>query len=100
MVFRRAIGLYPEEQLLPNRFEADVDLTASAGEPILDYTLVYETAKTVFDGDFSTLEALCKALMQSLKTTFPPAERIRICIRKYNPPAGGEVGYAQVCLED
>ncbi len=99
MVFRRAIGLYAEEQLLSNLFEADVDLTASAGGPVLDYTLIYEAAATVFDGDFATLEALCNALMQSLKTTFPPAEKIRICIRKYNPPMGGEVGYAQVCLE-
>lgn len=99
MVFRRNIGLYAEEKLLPNRFEADVEVTAPAGGPILDYGLIYEEAKTVFDSGFSTLEELCTALLESLKIAFPPAENIRVCIRKYNPPMGGDVGYAQVCLE-
>ena len=99
MVFRRTIGLYTEEKLLPNRFEADVDLTSTAGGAILDYTLIYEAAKAVFDSGFSTLEELVITLMEHLKTAFPQAGRVRICIRKYNPPLGGEAGYAQLCLE-
>ena len=99
MVFRRTIGLYPEEKLLPNRFEADVEITAPAGGPILDYTLIYGAATRVFDSGFSTLEALADTFMKQLRTTFPQAEKMRVCIRKYNPPVGGEVDYAQLCLE-
>jgi dihydroneopterin aldolase len=100
MVFRRTIGLYPEEKLLPNRFEADVEITASAGGPILDYTLIYAAARTVFDKGFSTLEELAEDLFQRLKESFPSVENTKVCIRKYHPPVGGEVHFAQLCLED
>ncbi len=100
MVFRRALGLYAEEALLPNRFEADVDIEAPAGGPFTDYTLIYEGAKAVFDSGLPTLEELCAALLKRLKITFPQAGKMRICIRKYHPPMPAEVGYAQVCLED
>ena len=99
MVFRRTIGLYPEEALLPNRFEADVELTAPAGGPLLDYSLVYKAAEVVFDSGLSTLEELADLLLQDLQKLFPVVEKMRICIRKYHPPLGGEVGYAQICLE-
>jgi len=34
------------------------------------------------------------------KEKFPEADRVRVAIRKLNPPLEGHVAYAQVCLDE
>lgn len=94
-------GLYPEEKLLENRFEADIDIQYLAERPelVVDYTLINQIVQKAFTKDFSILERLAEDLYTELKEVFPFSRSVKVTIRKYNPPMPGRIKYAQVTLE-
>ena len=98
-----AHGLYTGEADWGNTFEVDVDVNvpASPGSdwPFVDYSVVHALVKDVFGDTVPLLEDLVKAIYTRLKITFPFAERIRVAVRKMNPPMGGSVAWSQVCFE-
>ncbi|MBS1776051.1 MAG: dihydroneopterin aldolase [Bacteroidetes bacterium] len=97
------VGLYPEEKIHGNDFEIDVDVStaASAGEalPFLDYSIIYEIVLQAFSQEGELIEAFAKSIHTKVKQHFFEAEKVRVAIRKLNPPIGGTVRHAQVCLE-
>lgn len=97
------IGLYPEEKIKGNDFETDVDvyLKISPEEeiPFLDYSIIYSIVKDAFGEPGELLETFAGKIHARLKERFEKAERIRIAIRKLNPPLGSPVRYSQVCFE-
>ncbi len=96
-------GLYPQEQLLLNEFEIDVDVWLPHDDvdpwPFVDYTRINDTVRKVFDVPASLLENLVQHIHIELRSQFPAAEKIKITLRKYHPAMNGEVQYAQVCYE-
>ena len=95
------IGLYPQEHILGNAFEIDVDiyLPDSQPWPFADYTIIQKTVADIFNNPGQLLETFCYNIHVSLKGAFAASEKIKVCVRKLNPPMPGEVKYAQVCYE-
>lgn len=96
-------GLYPEEAVLGNWFEVDVDIKAPTQEgvewPFIDYSVISKTVHDVFIKPTQLLETLVRRLHQALKEGSPTDAVIRVAIRKMHPPMPGDVGYSQVCYE-
>lgn len=96
-------GLYAEEHKLANRFEADVDVFMPAGDvqslPFVDYTIMRRAVDEAFAEPYQTLEQFIAHIHKKLSSDFPGAEKIRIAVRKLNPPMGGETAYSQVVYE-
>ncbi len=95
------IGLYPEEKILGNNFEVDVDmwLPDALPWPFADYSLVHKTVMEVFAQPGELLEQFVYNIHTELKVVLPMVEKVRVAVRKMNPPLPGEVAYSQVCYE-
>jgi 7,8-dihydroneopterin aldolase/epimerase/oxygenase len=96
-------GLYPQEHILGNEFEIDVDIfipvSHSQPWPFVDYTLVYDMVSEVFSQQGQLLETFVQNIHSSLKQNVPEAEKIKVVVRKLHPPLPGDVRSAQVCYE-
>ena len=94
-------GLYPQEHILGNSFEVDVDLHLpdALPWPFADYTLVNRIVNEVFLQEGHLLETFVHQIHTALKTDFPFALRIKVTVRKLHPPMPGDVHHAQVCYE-
>lgn len=95
------IGLYPEEKIIGNAFETDVDiwLPDVQPRPFADYTIVHSTVNEAFLKPYELLESLVYDIHSTLKVQFPLADRIKVAVRKLNPPMKGDIAYAQVCYD-
>ena len=95
------IGLYPEEKIHGNDFVIDTDVFLPDTQPwyFADYTLMTQIVEDVFAGDEELMESCVQKIYTRLKEQFPVAEKIRVCVRKLNPPMPGLVDYSQVCYE-
>lgn len=97
------IGMYPEERIHGNDFEIDVDIYIPVNNalpwPFVDYSMIQNTVATIFAQPGELLETFVREIHESLKKQVPTAEKIRVCIRKMNPPMPGDIRYAQVCYE-
>jgi dihydroneopterin aldolase len=94
-------GLYPEEHILGNRFEVDIDIWLPDAQPwpFADYTLIRKVVAETFEQPGQLLETFVANIHEALKDRFPLSEKIRVAVRKLHPPMPGDVGYAQVCYE-
>ncbi len=95
------IGLYPEEKITGNNFETDVDIWLPDAQPwpFADYTLIQKIVSTAFEQHVELLEELVQSIYAALKDSFPIAVKIRVAVRKLNPPMDADVAYSQVCYE-
>ena len=95
------IGLYPQEHSLGKIFETDVDiwLPDTLPWPYADYTIIHSIVASVFNQPGLLLETFVLSIYNALKEQFPLSEKIRVAVRKLNPPMPGEVAWAQVCYE-
>lgn len=93
------VGVFPEEKIVPNRFEVDIDVTALEDAPFINYGDFQEVATAAFAQGYDTLEACCKYMLDVLADRFPKAEKGIVVIRKYTLPFGAPVRHAQVRLE-
>lgn len=97
------IGMYPEEKIIPNTFETDVDVWVNEGDrewPFVDYATIHNIVSDVFARPAEMLETLVKSIHTQVKQQFPEATKIRVTVRKINPPLSHEVKYSQVVYED
>ncbi|RYD55115.1 MAG: dihydroneopterin aldolase [Sphingobacteriales bacterium] len=96
-------GLYPEEQVLGNKFEVDVDvLLATITDsplPFVDYTLINSIVAGVFLRPELLLEKFVHQIHTELKQHVPDAIKIKVTVRKLHPPMAGDISYAQVYYE-
>jgi len=94
-------GLYPQEHILGNNFEVDVDVWLPDAQPwpFADYTLIHAAVVEIFLQPGHLLETFVANIHAALKAQIPVAEKIRVAVRKLHPPMPGDVGYAQVVYE-
>jgi len=95
-------GLYPQEHVLGNEFEVDVDVWVPdelQPWPFVDYTIIFSVVTEVFHREGQLLETFVLNIHTELKTLFPVAEKIKVVVRKMNPPMQGSVKYSQVAYE-
>jgi dihydroneopterin aldolase len=97
-------GLYPQEQIVGNVFEIDVDIFISASGdkqlPFVDYSMIHKVTDEAFKQPGQLLETFALYIHTSLKEKVPEAEKIKVTIRKMHPPLPGDIRYAQVCYEN
>jgi 7,8-dihydroneopterin aldolase/epimerase/oxygenase len=95
------IGLYPQEYILGNSFEVDVDVSLPDAQPwpFADYTKIHEVVMATFSQPGQLLETFVYNIHSSLKVEFSFAGKIKVSVRKMNPPISGEVAYSQVSYE-
>lgn len=94
-------GLYPEEHILGNTFEIDVDISLPDVQPwpFADYTIIQSTVADIFQLPGQLLETFVSNIYLALKAQFPFALKIKVTVRKLNPPMAGEAAYSQVSYE-
>ena len=94
-------GLYPQEHILGNNFEVDVDVWLPDIQPwpFADYTLIQKTVANIFEQPGQLLETFVQNIHTALIELLPISLKIRVAVRKLNPPMAGYVAYAQVCYE-
>lgn len=94
-------GLYPQEHILGNTFEVDVDIWLPDAQPwpFADYTLIRQAVADIFMQPGQLLEQFVYNIHSALKEVIPASEKIRVAVKKLHPPMPGDVAYAQVCYE-
>src|SRR2546428_678939 len=94
-------GLYPQEHILGNAFEVDIDIWLRDTQPwpYADYTIIRQIVADTFLQPGQLLETFVYNIHTALKTEFPQSEKIKVAVRKLHPPMPGDVAYAQVCNE-
>ena len=95
------VGLYPEEQISGNDFVIDVDVWLPELKPwyYADYTIINSIVSEKFEQKEKLIETVVQKIHSALKDKFPIAEKIRVAIKKMNPPMPGNVAYAMVTYE-
>jgi dihydroneopterin aldolase len=97
------IGMYPEEKVNPNTFETDVDVWVDGNEaewPFIDYAIIHDLVAAAFNQPTEMLETLVQHIHSAVKNQFPQASKVRVAVRKLNPPLSHEVKYSQVVYEN
>jgi dihydroneopterin aldolase len=97
------LGMYPEEQILSNCFQVDVDVCQRAEDykngHFVDYVVLNDLVHQAFQANESILEALAQNLLTTIQITFPFVHKVKVTLRKMHPPMKGDIAYAQVVLE-
>lgn len=95
------IGLYPQEKILSNEFEVDMDVFVQEAteQNFVDYTLLNNIICSAFQNTETVLEVLVFKIHKAVLLQFPFVQKVKVVIRKMNPPMPGEMAYAQVSYE-
>ncbi len=101
-------GCLDEEALAGTWFEADVsleyDYTESALTDDLNKTIDYVKVRELVEVEIKTraklIETVIKRMSDSLKKEFPDILSLRLVLRKYNAPIGGEVDHVAMIWEE
>ncbi|MBW8299304.1 MAG: dihydroneopterin aldolase [Hydrogenophaga sp.] len=101
-------GVYPEEEVLGQRFYVDAEFDVSAGaalendalEGTVDYGVAFMVIeKTVTSSRHFLIEALALTIAKALCARFPEIIRAKISVRKPSAPVPGILDYVQVSVE-
>lgn len=107
MQFYGRHGVNPEEQVLGQRFQVDVDLRVNTRPAALqddlhltiNYAQVYKVVKQIVEEErFDLIEALAETLAMHIGRHFAP-ESVRVCVRKPHAPIKGVLDYVAVEIE-
>lgn len=101
---RAGHGMYPEEAIRGNDFEVDVAVFLPIGIqddwPLIDYSRISEIVHFVMLAEtVPIMEMLVQDIWIRIKQEWPELAKIRVAIRKLNPPMKGDVHHAQVSFE-
>jgi dihydroneopterin aldolase len=99
-------GFYPEEQLTGNKFVIDIDvefnttanLTHDHIADTVNYEQLYQIAEDEMRHTRKLLEAVAQAIADKIRTNYPFIEKIRVELKKVNPPLKGRVAYSAVTV--
>ncbi len=82
-------GLYEEEKQIGNWFILNISVQLKTPQTLivqinetLDYVLLYESVKTIFNQRYDLLETLCQQINTHCLTTFPQIQGITTNIQK------------------
>src|SRR5579875_1175910 len=88
-------GLYPEEHILGNEFEIDVDIWLATDNghpwPFVDYALIQNIVANTFQQQGQLLEKFVHSIHSGLKMNVPDAQKVKVAVRKIHPPLNGYV---------
>lgn len=97
------LGMYPQEHILSNHFQVDIDVCQLAIDykkgRFIDYVVLNDIIQKAFQSNESILEALAHNIVATIQSSFPFVQKVKVSLRKMHPPMQGDVAYAQVVLE-
>ncbi len=99
-------GVYPEENVLGNRFTVDLELHTNFKvametdrlDGTIDYAQLYSLVKARMDRPVKLLEHLGYGIVQDIRAAYPEVYQIRITLKKQQPAIGGLVDFSGVSL--
>ncbi|MEL6143722.1 MAG: dihydroneopterin aldolase [Bacteroidota bacterium] len=97
-------GFYEEEHRTGNEFSIDVEvesniLGAATRDDLgstVNYSTIYYLLQAEMKKPTQLLEALAYRMAARIQRQFPQVSRVRLRLRKLNPPLGGQVGAAVI----
>lgn len=104
MAFQARHGVHEHEQLVPQRFEVDLELgldlrSAAATDDLaatVDYAAVYELVRSVVEGErLRLIEALAGAIAERVLAAYP-VDEVTVRVRKPEVRLGGPLDHAGV----
>jgi dihydroneopterin aldolase len=107
MQFYGRHGVNPEEQVLGQRFEVDVELQLDTRPAALqddlrltiNYAQVYKTVKRIVEDErFALIETLAETIAMQVGRSCG-LEGVRVCVRKPHAPLKGILDYVAVEIE-
>ena len=107
MQFYGRHGVNPEEQVLGQRFEIDVDLRVNTRlaalqddlQQTINYAQVYKAVKQIVEEEhFNLIETLAETIATHIGRRFAP-DGVRVCVRKPHAPINGVLDYVAVEIE-
>lgn len=97
------VGLYPQELILGNHFEVDIDIDSeisdNADGRFVDYAVLNKIILSSFTLKDHILEKIAQKIHSASFEQFPFIKKAKVTIRKKNPPMPGEIDFAQVVFE-
>ncbi len=98
-------GFYPEEQKLGNKFIVDAEVSfipkTNMMQDKIANTVDYEKLYEIVDGQMKQtrklIETVAQAIADEIKDEYSFVEKIKVSIKKLNPPLNGKVDYS--CVE-
>ena len=100
-------GCFKEEQVIGTKFIVDLFLTTDTSKAeetdnlndTVNYLAVYQSVKDEMKIKSKLLENVSRRIIRRVKKEFPDVTRVRIKMRKMNPPLGGKINFVSVELE-
>jgi dihydroneopterin aldolase len=99
-------GFYPEEQKLGTKFIIDVEVDfmppGNINEDKISNTVDYEKVYNIVCDEMKhtrkLIETVAQAIADRVKKRYPFVDRVRICIKKLNPPLHGKVDFSSIII--
>lgn len=99
-------GYYPEEQILGTRFIVDISVSfepqGDLGEDEIGNTVNYEQLYNIASDEMKVTRKLIETVAQSIfdriKSEFSFVTKIRVRLKKMDPPLKGKVGHSSIIV--
>lgn len=95
-------GHLPEEKIVGNTFEIDVEASIRLPEAdslalVPDYSKIAKIVQSVVHGpSVDLIESLNRLIFEGLRSAFPEVPAWRIAVRKLNPPMNPSCDYTEI----
>jgi dihydroneopterin aldolase len=99
--FHASVGLYPQEAFIFNEIEMNISVSQVADMdqlPLIDYTILHSIAANAVKEHVALLETIVQRIVRDIEAQYP-GSKIKVAVRKLNPPMQGQVGYSEVQWE-
>lgn len=99
--FHAPVGLYPQEAFLLNEIEINISVSQAAEIdhlPLIDYTILHGIAAKAVMEPAALLETIVQRIVHDIEAQYP-GSKLKVAVRKLNPPMQGQVDYSEVQWE-
>ena len=99
-------GFYPEEQKLGTKFVIDVEVDFIPVNSLkedriantVDYEQLYKVVASQMKQTRKLIETVAQSIADEIKKKYPFVNKIRVSIKKLNPPLHGKVGCSKIVI--
>ncbi len=101
-------GYYAEERVLGSRFIVDISVSfapqGNLNEDEIGNTVNYEQLYNIACDEMKItrklIETVAQSILDKIKNEFPFVIKIRVCLKKMDPPLKGKVGHSSVVVSN
>ncbi|MFT4062320.1 MAG: dihydroneopterin aldolase [Edaphocola sp.] len=100
--FHAPTGLYPQEDVLGNELEIDIEVSVPAAInelPLIDYATLHDIIGREVAAPASLLEHLLAKIANAVHAAYPQCS-LKLQIKKLHPPMPGQTQWSLVRWED